>query len=126
MKVNRYNKLLGDLEAEIMERIWELEKASVRQVLNLIGEKRSVAYTTVMTVMSRLYNKGILKRRVDESGAYIYSPCKRKDVFLAEASKRAVNSLIKDFGEVAVAQFFDAVESSDFKDLKKWRRKLKK
>lgn len=126
MKKNNTNQYLGELEAEIMEIIWELEDISVRRVLNRLRKKKKVAYTTVMTVMTRLYDKGILRRKMDDTGAYIYSPTQDKQTFLAVASKKAINHLLKEYGEVAVAQFMDIIESSHVKDLEEWRQKLKK
>ena len=122
----KHNRSLGELEAEIMEVIWKLKSASVRQVLDRLSQKRKIAYTTVMTVMSRLVGKGVLKRQFDENNAYIYSPTKDKENFLADASKQAINRLIREFGEVAVAQFIDAVESSDSKKFREWQKKLQK
>lgn len=119
------NQILGELEAEIMEVVWKLETASVRDVLEKINLKRKIAYTTIMTVMSRLYDKGVLKRNLDVSGAYVYRAAKTREGFFAAASKKMINGLLSDYGEVAVAQFLDAVESSNLDDLKKWKRKLK-
>lgn len=124
MNDKTFNQTLGSLEKEIMEIMWDLKSSSVRPVLNMLKKKRKVAYTTVMTVMSRLAKKGLLKRKLD-NGSYVYSICQCKENFLANASKKVINNLIKEFGEVAVAQFFDAVEKSDIKDLKKWQKKLK-
>jgi|AntRauTorcE11897_2_1112592.scaffolds.fasta_scaffold25200_2 predicted transcriptional regulator len=118
-------QVFGELEAEIMELVWKLKTVSVRNVLEKISLKRKIAYTTVMTVMSRLHDKGMLKRTLDTSGAYVYSATKTKDKFFAAASKKMIGNLLNDYGEVAVAQFFDAVESSNLKDLKKWQKKLK-
>ena len=116
---------LGELESEIMEVMWKLEEASVRDVVEKISQKRKIAYTTVMTVMSRLSDKKILKRCQDSGGAYIYCPTKSKKDFLSASSKKVINNLLSNYGEVAVSQFFDAVESSNLKDLKKWQKKLK-
>lgn len=126
LKRKKISQALGDLEAEIMEIIWKLERTSVRGVFARLSQKRKIAYTTIMTVMSRLVDKEILDRQLDESGAYIYKPAQDKQTFLANASKKAINSLIKEFGEVAVAQFMDVIESSSAKDLEKWQKKLKK
>ena len=79
-----------------------------------------------MTVMFRLHEKHFLKRHLEASGAYLYAPAHEKDLFLAEASKIAINNIIKEFGDVAVAQFFDVIDSSSSKDIKKWKDKLRK
>ena len=116
---------LGDLEATIMEIVWQLKQASVRQVLTQLKKQRRVAYTTVMTVMSRLYDKGILRRFLETSGAYVYRPTKDRQEFLAEVSKKVISGLIRDYGEVAVAQFIDVLEANNSKAAAKWRRQLK-
>lgn len=127
MKAKKVKNLnLGQLEAEIMEIMWDLKKASVREVLKKLRRKRKIAYTTVMTVMSRLFEKDILKRKLNDSGAYIYTPTQDKQSFLTTASKNVINGLIEDFGEVAVAQFIDIVENTDAKNLEELRKKLKK
>jgi len=127
MKKNIKINTLGELETEIMEIIWRLKSASVREVLqHLLKRRRQSAYTTIMTIMSRLAKKGILKRRFNGSGSYIYTPTQDKKTFFATNSRGTIERLIKQFGEVAVAQFIDVVEGSDQKDLVQWQRKLKK
>ncbi|MEK9183302.1 MAG: BlaI/MecI/CopY family transcriptional regulator [Patescibacteria group bacterium] len=120
-----YPHNFGELEASIMDIIWRLGRASVKDVLHKLTKRRPAAYTTVMTVMSRLFTKGILKRELDQSGAYLYTPKQNRASFLTEASKQAVSRLLKTYGEVAVAQFFDILESGNLKKMEQWRRKLK-
>ena len=64
---------LGDLEAEIMRVVWDKGRASVAEVQRALEPARSSAYTTVMTVMSRLADKGLLSRE-KEGRAYVYRP----------------------------------------------------
>src|SRR3989344_7639670 len=125
MKVKKINFSLGELEREIMELVWKYQESSVREVLSALQKKRHIAYTTVMTIMSRLADNGLLQRRLEESGAYSYTSVYDKQKYLAVVSKKTVDGLIKDYGELAVAQFIDAVESSNLKNLKEWQRKLK-
>ena len=117
---------LGSLEAEVMELLWKMKTASVRSVLNQLQKKRELAYTTVMTIMARLHAKGLLERRQDQTGAYLYSPIDEKEKFLAKISEKVIKNLIKNCGEVAVAQFIDIVEAGNFKKSAEWRKKLKK
>lgn len=126
MKKKEFNKLFGKLEAEIMESVWQLKSASVRDVLNTIKRKPKPAYTTIMTVMVRLCDKGILKRKVSEHDAYIYTPVQDKQDFFASASKKIISGLINDFGEdIAIAQFMDVLENGNIKKSKEWQQKLK-
>ncbi|MCK5332691.1 BlaI/MecI/CopY family transcriptional regulator [Candidatus Parcubacteria bacterium] len=121
-------KLLGELEAEIMETIWKSKEASVREILECLQKKRKIAYTTVMTVMSRLFDKKILERRINDSGAYVYFPISKSEQdFLMTSSRKAIDNLVKNFGEeLAVSQFLDFIESKDKKIIKKWQERLRK
>ncbi len=117
---------LGELESQIMDAVWECKVATVRCVLEKLQRSRTIAYTTVMTVMGRLTDKGILKRKRDTSGAYTYTPIKDRKSFNASISKKAITQLLHEYGDVAVAQFIDAVTTSNKKELAEWKTKLKK
>lgn len=120
------NSSLGSLETEIMETLWKLGTVSVRDVVDLLQKKRDIAYTTVMTIMTRLHAKGLLERRQNQSGAYLYSPAQTKTKFLEKISEKVIKNLIKNCGEVAVARFIDIIEAGNFKKSAEWRKKLKK
>jgi hypothetical protein len=69
-------KILGDLEAEIMEYVWARpaeQGVTVREVFEAISTQRHIAYTTVMSTMSRLAKKQVL-RVTTEQTAYRYTP----------------------------------------------------
>lgn len=63
---------LGETEMEVLQLVWELGDASVADVQQRILERRKVAYTTVMTVMKNLADKGYLTYRRD-GNSYIYT-----------------------------------------------------
>ena len=98
-------KLLGDLELAIMRVAWTRESVTVRDVLEVLSKKRSLAYTTVMTVMSRLAKKGLLT--VEQSAkTYRYRSAQTSEEFEAQAAGQIVRSLIDDFGDqLAINQF---------------------
>lgn len=65
---------LGELEKLVMDRMWSWEHpVAVREVLEDLQRDRSLAYTTVMTVMDNLHRKGVLTRQKD-GRAYLYRP----------------------------------------------------
>ena len=64
---------LGETEMEVLQLVWEMEEATVNDVRDVILEERDVAYTTIMTVMKNLADKGYLKYRKD-GVTYVYSP----------------------------------------------------
>lgn len=102
---------LGELEVEIMRVMWLRGEAAVREVLQDLNtsRKRQVAYTTVMTVMGRLAEKGLLRRRL-VGKAHQYDVALTEDQFLHAASRRLIRTLIDDFGEVAIAEFLVELE----------------
>ncbi len=96
-------KVLGPLEAEVMRGVWQAEgPVSVRQVVERLNGARSqpLAYTTVMTVMSRLAEKGVLSRR-REGRSYLY------EATVEDAAGIAVRNVMRDFGDAAMAHFVD-------------------
>src|SRR3954462_10012382 len=68
---------LTEQELEIMKIVWQLEKATVRDVYEKLLEHRKIAYTTVMTMMKILETKGHLKK-TQQDRAYIYRPSQPK------------------------------------------------
>ncbi len=75
--MKKQERKLTDAELEIMHVVWELESATVRQVHELLNQQRPLAYTTVMTMMNILEEKGHLTRR-KEGRAYRYEPVRPK------------------------------------------------
>ena len=66
---------LGETEMEVLHHVWALDEATVADVRARVLEEREVAYTTVMTVMKNLAEKGYLQYR-KEGVAYVYSPAR--------------------------------------------------
>lgn len=67
-------QLLGPLELEIMKVLWELEDASVAEVLERLPAKKRLHHNTVMTVMNRLESKDLLRRYARDGRSYGYRP----------------------------------------------------
>jgi BlaI family penicillinase repressor len=79
---------LTEQELEIMKVIWQLEKATVRQVYETMLERRRIAYTTVMTMMNIMEQKGYLKKQ-QQDRAYVYQPSKPQ--------KQVIRSMVREF-----------------------------
>lgn len=101
--------LLGELEAPIMRLMWDRGAASVRDILEALNrDGRDLAYTTVLTVMGRLAEKGFLERqRLGKK--HVYRPTTTQEGFLRQAAAKRVQALVADFGDVAIAQFLAEV-----------------
>jgi len=85
-------------ELAIMKVVWKLEKATVRDVYETLRAKRTIAYTTVMTMMKILEEKGYLKKtRVER--AYVYKPSRPR--------QQVLGAMVRDF----VDRVFDGAAS---------------
>jgi len=92
-------KVLGDLEAEIMELIWARppgQGTTVREVFEVLYERRRVAYTTVMNTMTRLAKKRLLRVEKRDQ-AYIYYPNLTKPEFVSRFVGRILEDLFVNF-----------------------------
>src|SRR5947207_15077652 len=84
--------MLTPLELDIMEAVWTSPPITVRDVQAAIRPSRNLAYTTVMTLMDRLYQKGFLSRAL-RSRTHFYEPA----IDFTDVRDEAVESLIKNF-----------------------------
>ncbi|MCX2970733.1 BlaI/MecI/CopY family transcriptional regulator [Streptomyces sp. TRM70308] len=102
---------LGELEDAVMTRVWRWNRpVTVREVLEDLQRERRIAYTTVMTVMDNLHQKGWL-RRAQEGRAYRYEPVSTRAAYAAalmnEAWSRSDNAaatLVAFFGMLSPEQ----------------------
>lgn len=99
-------RVLGELESSIMEAAWRSGEATVQDVCDVLGPEHN--YKTVMTVMNRLVEKGLLARR-RVSKAFLYFPVENREQFLNRVSHGVAAGLVRDFGPSAIAQFVEAV-----------------
>jgi predicted transcriptional regulator len=105
--------ILTPLELEIMKVVWQKQEATVRDVYEVLRERRKVAYTTVMTMMGVLEGKGHVKRRRDDR-AHVYRPTRPESA--------AVRSMVREF----VDRVFDGAAQPLLVQLVKDRRLTRK
>lgn len=99
--MRRHHPTLTPHELAIMKVIWRRDRATVRDVYETLRERRSIAYTTVMTMMNVLEEKGYLaKTRVDR--AYVYRPTRPQ--------QQVVGQMVTDF----VDRVFDGAAAGLF------------
>lgn len=136
MKMNKFNyqgrgleRFFGPLEAKVMDVIWSrLGAVTIKEVNAKISEDKPMSFNTIMTVMNRLVDKGILQKKL-QGKSYVYSPVLTKEQFLEEQSKELSYDLVKEFGSRAVAHMIDAMEQVDpdlldqlEKQIKQWKK----
>lgn len=85
---------LGDLEMDIMGIVWNMKTATVKDVFEIMYERRRLAYTTIMTVMNRLAVKEILAQ--DKTTVpYVYKPLVARDAMATSMVREVVDRLLE-------------------------------
>jgi len=107
---------LGSLERELLERMWALgREVTVRELQESLGG--SLAYTTLMTTMDRLFKKRLLGRRRD-GRAFVYAPRITPDQLRQDVAADLIGSLLGQGAAAArpvMSTFIDAVGERDAK-----------
>ena len=115
---------LSRSELKVMEALWRLGAASVREVQETFPEKRRPAYTTVQTMMYRLEAKKAVKRTKKVGGALIFEAV----VSRAAAQRRLLDELLELFGGRAQPLMSQLIESGELtlEDIEEARKALRK
>lgn len=103
-------RVFGELEAKVMEAVWDLHEPTVQAVCDYLGPSHN--YKTVMTVLNRLVEKEALTRQ-RVSRAFVYRPRQSREAFLCRVSRAIMGGLVRDFGTLAVAQFVETLDEID-------------
>ncbi len=118
MDIHRFNldgsgltRVLGELEARIMEAIWRLGAPTGKEICDALGPGSH--YKTVLTVVNRLVEKGLLTREPTGDRAFRYRAVESREAFLGRVSARVANGLVGDFGRQALAHLVGAADAVD-------------
>lgn len=118
------NRFFGPLEAKIMDILWNDVEMTIKDVQQVLDKEKVTNFNTVMTVMNRLVEKGILQKRI-EGRSSLYSPVQSRVEFLNAQSKEMTNELMDEFGNIVVTHMLDALEDVDDDLVAKLEQKIK-
>lgn len=120
-------RYLGDLQAEVMRVLWERGSATVRELVEALNGRRrqKLAYTTVLTLASRLWRRGLLVREPEGRG-FRYRPATTREGLLADLSDELIERLFTDFGEIALARLDARLDQLDSTRRRKLARAARK
>jgi predicted transcriptional regulator len=120
---------LHELEAEVMEAVWNSRQAevTVREIMDVLNRrtKHPRAYTTYMTIMRRLDSKGLLARR-REGKTDIYRAVYTRDQYADLRAQAGVSELVEQYGEVALSHFARQMAELDPKRRRQLQRLARK
>ncbi len=111
---------LGESEMEILHHVWDLGEATVAQVQEKILEERKVAYTTVMTIMKNLNDKGYLKYR-KEGVTFVYSAAQEPESVQFNLINKMVDKVFKGSTTALVQTLIKSenISEDELKEIKK-------
>ena len=117
---------LGELQSHILGSLQKLGKASVREVMEEIGRERKIAYTTVSTVLERLYRKGLVKRTKTTGrggNRYVYSYATTPGV-RTSLVRRSLTQLVSAFGPSIIPTIYDSLDHISKEEAQELKRKV--
>jgi predicted transcriptional regulator len=117
---------LHELETEVMDIVWSrrLEQFAVSDVLAVLEKRRDIAYTTVMTTVGRLHEKGLLKRQRDGK-RYLYRPRYSREEFLKQTAREVLEGIGPAASEESLSLLAVSVSSADEAALNELERLIK-
>lgn len=116
-------KVLGPLETDIMKILWQDKRSTVKKVHRKLSQQRDIAYTTVMTTMGRLAEKGVLDRH-REGLAYVYTPAISEEEFVTTVVHQVLDGLLDDYSDMAVDYMIDYLAKHDPDQLRRLKQSI--
>jgi len=99
------------LELECLKVLWTLREGNVHEVRHVLSERRSLAYTTVMTLLERLVRKGgVSRRKVGRS--FVYAPLLDRDCLRRAAVKELIECFFDSSPEALAAYLQNGIPAS--------------
>jgi predicted transcriptional regulator len=122
--VRKQGVRLTRFELEIMDALWTLGSASVREIVEHLPEKTRPAYTTVQTIVYRVEEKGALRRVKKIGNAHVFEPAVTRQA----AQRRVVDEVLDLFGGSARPLMAHLVESGrlTLEDVRELERALER
>ncbi|WP_141502908.1 BlaI/MecI/CopY family transcriptional regulator [Paenibacillus luteus] len=117
------NRFFGSLEAKIMDILWEVDELSIKEVQFRLEKDKPINFNTVMTVMNRLLDKGVLQKRL-KGRLSLFRPVESKETFIEQQSKLLTENLLDEFGGVVINHMIDALKDVDQSLLEKLEHKI--
>ena len=113
LSANGLGKVLGDLEARVMRAMWDLARpVPARVVHERVTDEHDVALLTVITVLNKLVEKGLLTRAKRDDLLH-FEPRMSEDAFMAIVSRRVVEGVLSFDQDAMAASFVDVLAERD-------------
>ncbi|MDE6661956.1 MAG: BlaI/MecI/CopY family transcriptional regulator [Lachnospiraceae bacterium] len=115
---------VSDSELEILEVLWAVDHAlNANEIRAVLNENKSWERTTVLTLINRLFKKGVITQEKRE--VYYYAPCIKRDEYVKEETKSFVEKFFKGSTSSLAAALIDsdALSKDDIEELREYFNK---
>jgi predicted transcriptional regulator len=123
--VPRGDPIQGDLQEQIMRVLWRLERGTVEDVRKALPRRHRGAYTTIQTVLNRLAERGLLRRKRVAKVIY-YSPRITEAEYLSRSLNRALAGASADARRAALASLVGTLKPGEFEQVRQLARQIER
>lgn len=100
---------MSEMEQKVMVIIWNCKSCSVRNIMAQLTN-RKLAYTTVATILHRLYKKGIVVRK-SQGISFSYSPKVAKETYTKRFAQAFIKKFFSSFADTAIVSFAESIDT---------------
>lgn len=111
-----------DVEMEILHVLWEHQPATVREVVDVLNQTRPRAYTSILTMLNVMFDKGLVVRKL-QGRAHVYRAKKSRESTLGGIVKDLLGRAFQGSTASLITQVLEQSKPSE-KELKEIRRAI--
>jgi BlaI family transcriptional regulator, penicillinase repressor len=118
-----FTKGVGSLEVEVLQVLWEAGRTTSREVFETIHDQRRVGYSTVLTALRRLVDRGVVKREPGPDG-YIYSPLVSRQQMGGSIVDEVVDRIFGGAVQPLLSHLLERTQAASVEDMLKMKAEL--
>ena len=117
--------LQGELQIQIMAALWRIRSGTVEDVRAALPPRYRSAYNTVQTVLTRLTDRGLL-RRERRGVAFVYRPAVSEAEYLTRSIRQSLAGASNDAREIALAELIGGLEKAELAELQRRAKEIER
>lgn len=118
MAVANHTPIQGELQTQLMLALWRLGQGTVEEVRSALPGRYRGAYNTVQTVLNRLVERGVLRRKRG-GGAYVYIPTISEAEYVTQSVRLALGGASAGARQAALASLVGDLEEAELAELRR-------
>ena len=102
-------KPMGELEEQVMQLVWKFPDSSIKDIHKELQKTRNLAYTTVATILERLFEKGIVAK-TEKDGVNVFRANVSRERYSKFIAKHLIKKFVYSFGDAAITSFAESID----------------